>query len=115
VASAAVAQQCRLSVQASDVAADAAVGSWPPGAHAPAGPRGASVVTRPAMVPSAVHRTPTRHDTAVTSVVPVGTACDVQAVPPSVVVRMTPGPTPVPPACPTAVHARGVAQAMSAR
>ena len=49
-------------------------------------------------------RPPGRQATAVTSVVPVGTACDVQVVPAVGGGQDGPGPTPVPPICPTAVQ-----------
>lgn len=93
-----VAQQCRLSVHDRDVAEEAGAGSAPPTTQAPPGPVGASVVTWAPTVPRAVHPAVWRQETAVTSVVPAGTAWVVQTEPPSVVVRMAPGPTPVPPA-----------------
>jgi hypothetical protein len=111
----AVAQQWRLSVQARDVATDAVTGSRPPAVQAPPAPVGVRVVTLPETVPRAVHRPLCGQATAVTSVVPAGTGSDAQVVPELVVVRMAPGPTPVPPTWPTAVHARDEAQAMPVR
>jgi hypothetical protein len=97
-ASDAVAQQLRLSVQARDVATDAATGRRPLAVQAPPAPVGVSVVTLPDTVPSAMHRPPCGQATAVTSVVPGGTGCDDQVVPELVVVSIAPGPTPVSPA-----------------
>src|SRR5271166_4076044 len=103
----AVAQQWVRSVHVSAVATEAWAGSVPP-ATQPCEETGDNVVTLPATTPSAVHLPAVRHSTAVTSVVPAGTVWSTQVDPPSVVVRTAPGPTPVWPTWPTAVHDRGV-------
>ena len=76
------------------VAAEAEAGNAPPATQAPDAD-GVRVVTRPETTPRAMHDPADRQSTAVTSVVPAGTASRVQVDPPSVVVTMAPGPTPV--------------------
>jgi hypothetical protein len=72
-----VAQQSSASVHDTAVASDTVGGSAPAGTQAAAAAADPSppimAVTRPAMLPRAVQRSPTVQVTAVTSVVPVGT------------------------------------------
>ena len=110
-----VAQQWVPSVHVSPVAADAEGGNAPPTTHGPDDDDGVRVVTRPETTPRAMHDPAERQSTAVTSVVPAGTASRVQVDPPSVVVTMAPGPTPVRPTWPTAVHDLVDGQAMADR
>ena len=96
------------------VAAEATGGKAPPAPQLP-GDDGISVVTRPVTTPRALHRPAERQSTAVISVVPAGTVWSTHVAPPLAVVRMAPGPMPVSPTCPTAVHDRLEAQAMAER
>jgi hypothetical protein len=110
----AVAQQEPPSMQDNPVAADATGGRAPPAPQI-LGDDGIKVVTRPATTPRAVHRPPVRQSTAVTSVVPAGTVWSTHVAPPLAVVRTAPGPAPVSPTWPTAVHERVEAQATADR
>ena len=65
--------------------------------------------------PTAKQSVAVGQDTAVTSVVPAGTACSTQVDPAFPVVRTAPGPAPVVPTCPTAVQFRTVGQATAVR
>ena len=93
---------------------DRAVAEVPPG-HPCARP-GPSVPAPSPARPHAEGQAPPAvgHATAVTSVVPAGTGCGGQVVPPSGG-QDGAGPRPPPPACPTAVHSRVEGQATSAR
>ena len=88
----AAAQQCWKSVQEMDVAPETAAGRVPSCSHGELDPGETSAATPPGTVPKAVQRPSARQDTAVTSDIPAGTDCWVQAAPPSEVVMIAPSP-----------------------